>query len=84
MSTTIHLSGDLLAAVDRRAKDLRLTRNRYIVQALERSLHSDTAWSPAFVEELRAARQDRELQRTLAEMRAAIKANRTSKGPPAL
>lgn len=84
MSTTIHLSGDLLAAVDRRAKDLRLTRNRYIVQALERSLRSDTAWSPAFVEELRAAGRDRELQRTLAEMRAAIKANRKSKGPPAL
>lgn len=84
MSTTIHLSGDLLSAVDRRAKDLRLTRNRYIVQALERSLRSDTAWSPAFVEELRAAGGDPELQRTLAEMRAAIKANRMSKGPPAL
>ena len=83
MSTTIHLSDDLLAAVDRRAKDLRLTRNRYIVQVLERSLRSDTAWSPAFVEELRAAGQDQELQRTLAEIRAAINANRTSKGPPA-
>ena len=81
MSTTIHLSGDLLAAVDRRAKDLRLTRNRYIVQALERSLRSDTEWSPAFVEELRGAGRDPELQRTLAEMRAAIKANRISKGP---
>ncbi len=83
MNTTIRLSDELLAAVDRRAKDLRLTRNRYIEQALERSLRSDTAWSPAFVEELRAASQDRELQRTLAEMRGAIKANRMSKGPPA-
>ena len=82
MSTTIHLSGDLLAAVDRRAKDLRLTRNRYIVQTLERSLLGDAAWSPAFVEELRAAGRDPELQRTLAQMRTAIKANRTSKGPP--
>ena len=84
MSTTIHVSKELLAAVDRRAKDLRLTRNRYIVQALERSLRSDTAWSPAFVEALRAAGRDRELQRTLADMRAAIKANRMSKGPPEL
>lgn len=84
MSTTIHVSNELLAAVDRRAKDLRLTRNRYIVQALERSLRSETAWSPAFVEELRAAGRDPELQRTLADMRAAITANRMSKGPPEL
>lgn len=84
MNTTIRLSDELLAAVDRRAKDLRLTRNRYIEQALERSLRSDTTWSPAFVEELRAAGRDPELQRTLAEIRAAINANRTSKGRPAL
>lgn len=81
-SITIHLSGDLLAALDRRARDLRLTRNRYIVQALERSLRDDAAWSPAFVEELRAAGRDPELQRILTEMRTAIKANRMSKGPP--
>ncbi|MYB31630.1 MAG: hypothetical protein F4Y20_03640 [Acidobacteria bacterium] len=67
--------------MDRRAKELRLTRNRYIVQALERSLISDTAWRPAFVEELRAAGRDPELQRTVAELRTAIKANRVSKGP---
>ena len=84
MSTTIRLSDELLAAVDRCAKDLRLSRNRYIVQVLERSVHSETAWSPALVEELQAAGQDRELQRTLAEMRGAIKANRISKEPPAL
>ena len=84
MSTTIHLSGDLLSAVDRRAKDLQLTRNRYIVRALERSLRSETEWSPAFVEELRAARNDQEDQQALSEMRAAIQANRSSKGPPTL
>lgn len=81
MSTTIHLSTDLLSAVDRRAKDLRLTRNRYIVQVLERSLRSDPAWSPGFVETLRAASRDPDLQRTLAEMRTAIKANRMSMEP---
>ena len=84
MSTTIHLSGELLAAVDRRAQDLRVTRNRYIVRALERSLRGDTEWSPRFVEELRAARHDPKDQRVLAEMRDAIGANRTSKGPPTL
>lgn len=84
MSTTIHLSAELLTAVDHRAKDLKLTRNRYIVRALERSLRDDTEWSPALVEELRAAGDDREGQEVLAEMRRVIAANRTSKGPPAL
>lgn len=84
MSTTIHLSAELLTAVDQRAKDLKLTRNRYIVRALERSLRDDTEWSPALVEELRAAGDDREGQEALAEMRRVIAANRTSKGPPAL
>lgn len=73
-----------MAAVDRRAQDLRVTRNRYIVRALERSLRSDTEWSPGFVEELRSARHDPKDQRVLAEMRDAIKANRKSKEPPAL
>ena len=84
MSTTIHLSGELLAAVDRRAQDLRVTRNRYIVRALERSLRDDTEWSTAFVEEIRAARHDPEDRRVLSAMLRAIKANRMSKGPPAL
>jgi len=84
VSTTVHLSSELLAAVDHRAKDLKVTRNRYIVRALERSLRGDTEWSPALVEELRAARDDREGQEVLAEMRRAIAANRASKGPPVL
>lgn len=84
MSTTIHLSAELLAAVDHRARDLRVTRNRYIVRALERSLRDDTEWSPALVEDLRAVRHDAEHQSVLAEMRRAIKANRSSKGPPVL
>ena len=84
VSATIHLSGVLLAAVDRRAQDLRVTRNRDIVRALERSLRRDTEWSPDFVEDLRVARHDPKDQRVLAEMRDAIKANRKSKGPQLL
>lgn len=84
MSTTIHLAAELLSAVDGRAKDLRITRNRYIVRALERALREDTQWSPALVDEVRALHQDAGHQRVLAEMRDAIRTNRTSKGPPAL
>ena len=84
MSTTIHLAAELLSAVAGRAKDLRITRNRYIVRALERALREDTQWSPALVDEVRALHHDAGHQRVLAEMRDAIRTNRTSKGPPAL
>ena len=84
MSTTIHMPVQLLAAVDRQARNLEMSRNRYIIGALERTLASETEWSAAFVEELAAARADVEGNRALEELRAAIAASRTRKGPPAL
>lgn len=55
MSTSIHLPKPLLAAVDRRAKSLRLSRNRLIVRALERELREDNDWTPGFFDRLREA-----------------------------
>ncbi len=80
--TTIHLAPSLLAAVDRRAQELRISRNRYIREALERSLRADREWSPTLVRKLRTAGRDPEDQRVLTEMLQAIRANRRSKGPP--
>lgn len=61
-----------------------MSRNRYIIRALERILESETRWSPRFVEELAAARSDDEAQRTLKELSEAVAARRTRKAPPAL
>ena len=83
MSTTIHLPAQLLAAVDRQARNLEMSRNRYIIRALEHALAFETEWSAAFIEELAAARADVEGNRALEELRAAIAASRTRKGPPA-
>ena len=83
ISVKVHLSAELWAAVDRRAKDLRVTRTSYIIRTLERSIRSDAEWSPAFVEELRAARHEPADHRLLAEMRDAIRANRKRGEPPA-
>ena len=58
MSTTIHLPSALLAAVDRQARDLDMSRNRYIIRALERALVTETQWSVGFIEELAAARAE--------------------------
>lgn len=84
MSTTVHLPADLLATIDRRAQGLCMSRNRYIVRALERAVATEASWSARLVDELAAAGADSEGRQALAELRAAIAANRTRKEPPAL
>ncbi len=84
MSTTVHLPPQLLAMVDRRALDLGVSRNRYIVRALESVVTTETRWSAAFVAELEAARADSEGRAALADLRAAVAAGRTRKEPPTL
>ena len=84
VSTTVHLPADLLASVDRQARALAMSRNRYIIRALERSLASETAWSPGFIDELAAARADVEGRRALRELRSVVASSRTRKGPPQL
>ena len=84
MSTTVHLPAELLASVDRRARELDMSRNRYVVRALERALATETEWSATFVAELAAAGDDGAGRRELEELRAAVAAARTRKGPPAL
>lgn len=52
MPTSIHLPPVLLAAVDRKARALRVSRNRFIVGALQRELSTTAPWSPGFFERL--------------------------------
>jgi hypothetical protein len=82
MSTSIHLPKPLLDAVDRRAKALRMSRNRLIVRALERELRERGDWSPGFFERL--AEPLPELDEAVDEMLDHIRRNRRSKGPPPL
>lgn len=84
MTTTVHLPVDLLESVDRLARELGMSRNRYIMRALKSALDSETRWSPRFVGELEAARSDEEGREALEEMRAGLSKNRTRKGPPEL
>jgi len=84
MSTTVHLPQDLLDSVDRRARELEMSRNRYIIRALKHSLEEEEGWSPRFRKTLVAAAEDREGREAVEEMRAAILAGRTRKAPPKL
>jgi predicted nucleic acid-binding protein len=51
--TTIHIPDALLAEVDKRAKALWLSRNRFILTALEKALAAERGWSPGFIDAVR-------------------------------
>jgi metal-responsive CopG/Arc/MetJ family transcriptional regulator len=82
MSTSVHIPKPLLAAVDRKAKTLRLSRNKLIIRALERELKQGSDWSPDFFGRLMSA--DNDVAAAADEALAIIKASRRSKKPPKL
>lgn len=77
MATSIHLPKDLLDAVDRKAKALRISRNQLIVRALEREISAGSEWPPGFAERL--AERDPATTRDVDEVLVAIVASRRSK-----
>ena len=82
MPTSIHIPKGLLVAVDRRAKQLGMSRNRFIVRALERDISKDAEWSPGFFEKF--APLNREDAAALDETLAVVRDHRRSKKPPIL
>ena len=79
MPTSVHLPKPLLAAVDRRARALKMSRNRLIVKALEREVGGGPGWSPGFLERLRDV--DDATATAADEMLAIVRAARRSKEP---
>ncbi|OGQ21485.1 MAG: hypothetical protein A2138_05490 [Deltaproteobacteria bacterium RBG_16_71_12] len=84
MPTSVHLPPPLLKALDKRAKELRVSRNSLIVQAVERELGgAPRGWPAGFFESL-AADVDGELRATIDETMAVVSARRLSKKAPEL
>jgi hypothetical protein len=79
MPTSVHIPKPLLAAVDRRARALKLSRNRLIIQALEREVKGGSEWTPGFFERLETKEAD--LGDSVDGMLKAIRQGRRSKGP---
>lgn len=77
MPTSVHIPKALLAAADRKAKQLGISRNRLIIQALEHEI--ERGWSSGFFETLRAS--DPAASEELRESMAVVTANRRSKLP---
>ena len=84
MPTTVHLPVELLDNVDRRAGELGVSRNRFIIRALEKAIDEQTAWSPGFLQVLDAAAEDTDSHDTIDEIIEAIAAKRTRKRHPRL
>ncbi|MBI4957505.1 MAG: hypothetical protein HY908_36195 [Myxococcales bacterium] len=82
MPTSVHLPKPLLAAVDRRARALCISRNRLIVKALERELSLASDWSAGFFEAL--TRVDAATAAAVDRMVAEVRAARRSKAPRVL
>jgi len=82
MATSVHIHPALLKAVDQRARALKISRNRLIVEVLEREIAGGADWPDGFFEGLGA--DSAELGRAVDEMSEAIRAGRRSKGPVSL
>jgi len=79
MPTSVHIPKPLLEAVDRRARALMLSRNRLIVQALEREVTQGSDWSPGFFSRLETS--SAEVKSAVDDMESAIQKGRSSKKP---
>lgn len=79
MPTSVHIPAPLLEAVDRRARALKISRNRLIVKALERELAGGPSWSPEFFARMRDV--DDTTATAVDELLASVRAARRSKGP---
>lgn len=82
-STTIHIPAELLAVVDARAAAHGLSRNRFILQAIQKCVEADDSWDPEFLGRLRRPRSRSEID-AVSEMMEAIGQARSSKAPPEL
>jgi Ribbon-helix-helix protein, copG family len=79
MATSVHIPKPLLDAVDRKARVLKMSRNRLIIRALERELSPGSGWSPGFFERLTEV--DPETAKAADELLASVRQARRSKPP---
>ncbi len=77
MPTSIHIPRELLAAVERRAKELKVSRNRFIVSVLENEFRRRTDWSESFQKRLGGLAADGDA--FAAELEAVVQTRRSKR-----
>ncbi len=84
-TTTIHINDDLLARIDEVVKKKGISRNRYIIQACEKSLKQEDGDWPEDFFDLQLDNSDLQLLReAIREMEEEIFSNRINREPPEL
>ena len=81
MATTVHIPSELLEAVDARAKRLKLSRNRFVVEALKNALADRSELTPGFISAISKPLDEGD---AVDEMMQGIKRARSSKKAPKL
>ena len=79
MATSVHIPKPLLVAVDRKARALKISRNRLIVQALEREVTEGSTWTTDFFAKLESPEPG--VEAATEDMLDAIQTRRRSKKP---
>lgn len=75
MSTTVHIPPTLLKAIDRRVKDLKMSRNKFICMVLEKEVCDE--WPTEFSDRKRA--RNPALAKSVDDMVVRIAESRNSK-----
>jgi hypothetical protein len=87
MPTTVHIPPALLQTVDAQARKRKVSRNKYIVEALVAHLAAGRAeeqWPQAFFDDMKKWRGDRTLADAVEALRRDVLSTRRSKKPIAL
>jgi len=83
MTTSIHISADLLARLDVQASRHGLSRNHFIVQALRQTVENEDSWSEELLDVLRRPLSEEDAQ-ALDTSLAHVRMQRRSKKAPTL
>lgn len=82
MPTSIHIPASLLDRVSKKARAEGLSRNRYIVETLRRSVDTAESWPPEFIRAIDGSKSSRATDAAVDEMLRAIKRSRRSRRRP--
>jgi len=85
VATTIYIPAELLEVIDRRARALKVSRNRYILEALRQRVAEpgdEGGWPRGFLEHFRSNAADSEIRRASDELEESLLSKRFSRRKP--
>lgn len=87
MATTVHIPAEILKTVDAQARKRKVSRNKYIVEALVARVaaeRQDARWPLSFLAEMKKWREDAAHQGAVAALKRSVAAARRSRKPVVL